>query len=89
MTRKQIDDIAIGIGLKDLSNHLQSILIKKGRGSFSSSHELLGVLLEEFEEFKTNVMNDSSDDEKCNELLDVAATALFGYVCYKEKGMDW
>ena len=89
MTRKQINNVAIGIGLKHLSDHLQSILIKKGRGSFSSSHELLGVLLEEFEEFKTNVMNNSSDDDKCNELLDVAATAIFGYICYKENGMEW
>lgn len=89
MIRKQIDNVAIDIGLSDLFKHLHLILAKKGRGSFSSSHELLGVLLEEFEEFKTNVMNNSSDDEKCNELLDVAATALFGYICYKEKGMDW
>lgn len=89
MTRKQITDESILNGIGDLINHLHDILNKKGKGSFSSSHELLGVLLEEFEEFKTNVMKNSSDDEKCNELLDVAATAIFGYVCYKEKGMEW
>lgn len=89
MSRKQISDDDVLGGVGDLLKHLTEVLAKKGKGSFSSSHELLGVLLEEFEEFKSDVMSNASEDNKCGELLDVAATALFGYICYKRKGMEW
>lgn len=57
---------------------------RDGHGPYASSHEALGVILEEFEEFKDAVK--ANDPEAAlKEATHLAATALRFYIEFKEK----
>jgi len=59
---------------------LQRRLDQKGYGTFLSTHEILGVLSEEFDEFEAAV-HKNNQEEVLKELMDVAVGAVFGCSC--------
>jgi NTP pyrophosphatase (non-canonical NTP hydrolase) len=61
---------------------------EKGRGIFMSSHETLGVLVEEIAEYRGEVRNNDSKKQR-DELLDIAVAALWGIVSLDSGKMDW
>ncbi|MCC6947591.1 MAG: hypothetical protein IT539_07460 [Bradyrhizobiaceae bacterium] len=63
-----------------------SLAIKKHGPTFASMHEAYAVILEELEEFKTEVFKKSHDRDRTNmedELIQVAASAIKGVITLK------
>jgi NTP pyrophosphatase (non-canonical NTP hydrolase) len=67
---------------------LESRLDQKGWGTFSSRHEILGILTEEFHELVEAVKSGDNVDVQ-SELVDIAVGALFGAVCIENNGTEW
>ena len=61
---------------------------EKGNLSFSSIHEILGVLTEEYEEFKKEVHANNHDNIEY-ELKDIIVSALWGLICLRNRKLDW
>lgn len=83
--RPEVTLQAIESGVADIAQKLLQRLEQKGRGSYASRHEILGILEEEYDEVLDAIRDDSrigfDDFEK--ELLDVAVAGLFGYICLR------
>lgn len=63
-------------------------LEEKGKGSFASRHEILGILEEEVYE-TTKAVHEETLDSLRRELLDVAVTGIFGVACIDAGTLDW
>lgn len=85
-----------------LKEKLEATLRSKGRGIFVSGHETVGVLNEELKEYEVLVFQPPKGsnwfdgelvknhfDQRADELLDIAVTALWGYVSEKSGKQDW
>ena len=68
-----------------LNLRMFSTLQKKGYGAFASSHEILGVLVEEEAEFEEAFSE--SVDRVVDELYDIAVVAIFGFASISY--LDW
>jgi hypothetical protein len=88
MARAEINKENIGGAIIQLNEHLSKILVKKGTKTFASRHEVMGLLLEEFNELERANHKDDNDEFKY-ELLDLAATAIFAIACVDQDTMDW
>ena len=71
VTEKQLES-SITLVLDELKKKIK----KKGPGAMISSHECLGVLDEEFDEFKVEVQKNDTDAQ-ITEAVDVALTAIW------------
>lgn len=79
--------------LASVKRKLEYRIAQKGPLSFTSNHEILGVVTEEFEELK-HAIHEKKRDDKYNEavreeLLDVAVACIFGLASQDAGGMDW
>lgn len=85
LNRPEVKEHDISQGVVDIVTKLKARLDKKGRGSYASRHEILGILEEEFLEAKEAIRKDGQEgyDEYTAELLDIAVGGLFGYICLK------
>jgi NTP pyrophosphatase (non-canonical NTP hydrolase) len=72
--------------VQELSSKIKSRLIEKGRGAFVSTHEILGIITEEYYELVDAVRSDVVDDVR-SELLDIAVGCIFGIACINENTM--
>ena len=88
MKRTQISTDAVLEAVKDLTNKLNYRLNQKGYGTFSSRHEILGVIQEEHNELIEAVTNLDLSEIK-QELLDIAVGAIFAIACINEETLDW
>lgn len=88
MPRESIDQDNVSNAINQLNEHLIKILSKKGTKTFASRHEVMGLLLEEFNELERANHKDDNDEFKY-ELLDLAATAIFAIACVDQDTMDW
>jgi len=75
-----IHETFLNDAIVQIQQHLAYTLNIKGSGSFVSTHELLGVITEEYYELieaahRGNVTNVHG------ELLDIAAACIFGVAC--------
>jgi phosphoribosyl-ATP pyrophosphohydrolase len=86
--RKQLNNGQVNQGIDELIKKLYSRLAQKGYGTFTSKHEILGVITEEYQEFVDAVHNKDYENMK-EELLDIAVACVFGYVCIEENTVDW
>jgi len=88
MARKSIEQVYVNKAIAQLKEHLIKILDRKGTKTFASRHEVMGLLLEEFNELER--ANHKDDDVEFKyELLDLAATAIFAIACVEQETMDW
>lgn len=85
--RLQITMSQTNAAVTELRGKLHERLKEKGYGSFASSHEILGILQEEFDEFKEAVHTNSALDLR-SELYDIAVGAVFGITCIDAGGLD-
>jgi uncharacterized protein YciW len=74
--------------LLQIDQHTSIILKEKGYGSFSSIHEISGVLAEEYHEAIEAVHRNDTLSLK-QELLDIAAVCQFAIACIDKKTLDW
>ena len=63
-------------------------LKEKGTGSFSSTHEIRGVMDEEFNELR-EAMHDKDMDAIAHELKDIFVAAVFGLACLRAGKLQW
>ena len=63
-------------------------LDQKGYGSWTSRHEVLGFLTEEYHE-ATEAVHSKSPEEIRAELVDIAVGCIFGIACIDAKTLDW
>ena len=66
--------------------NLEKRIKEKGPGSYAGRHEIAGVLLEEFDELRAVLQNDSRHGTKhfIAELSDIAVVCLFGIASLTE-----
>ena len=57
-------------------------IARHGNGCFASSHEILGIITEEYDELK-DAVHDNDRDQIIHELLDLAVPAVFAIACVK------
>ena len=86
--RPEIEQKLIEQVLKTVKRKIEYRLTQKGRGIFISSHETLGILSEEFNEFGAAVQS-NDPVYQTNELLDVAVAAVLGLTSIESGEMDW
>ncbi len=62
-----------------------------GDHTFSSRHEILGLVTEEFNELQDSIGNKSLGrwDEFREELIDLAVACVFGAACITNRSLDW
>ena len=88
MKRSQALDRMIVDAKNLITKHLNSKRIDKGDHLFMSTHEVLGVIVEEFDELKEAIhLNDKQKIQ--NELLDLIIASTWGLISLRSKKMDW
>lgn len=87
--RKQINNAEVILASEQILNHTESVLIEKGRGTFSSVHEILGVLEDKKSELLEAIQQKEEIDVIKDELLDIAEICLFGIACINSGTLDW
>jgi NTP pyrophosphatase (non-canonical NTP hydrolase) len=88
MERTQITEEQIDLAMQLLKEKLKFRLRQKGYGTFASTHEIAGVVDEEYRELKEAVHYNDLNNFK-EELLDVAVGAVFGVACVEAGTLDW
>lgn len=83
--RIEVDTKSINKSFKIIKDMLEKRLLQKGNFSFTSKHEFLGILTEEYYEIIEEIKNDhlqydeSVHMELCNEVIDLAVACIFYY----------
>lgn len=86
--RRQIPAERRRLAIKRVADRLEDRLIQKGQGTWSSRHEILGVVTEEYHEL-LEAVHSGRPEEIGNELEDLAVAAVFGLACLAEGSLDW
>ena len=84
--RQEIKNTQISNSVQELSSELVRRLKEKGSGAFVSTHEILGIVTEEYHELVDAVRSDVVDDVR-DELLDIAVGCIFGIASINENTM--
>lgn len=77
MVRDRISDDYIASAITEVSQHLGQMVRDKGDAAFVSSHEILGKLAEEFQEYMEAVRQNNYNTIR-KELIDIGVIVLFG-----------
>lgn len=88
MDRPQITVIDLDIAMKEVQLWMNKRREEKGSGSYSSTHEMRGVIDEEILELK-EAMHAKDYDAITHELKDVIIGAIFGLACLKSGKLQW
>ena len=88
MERQNISEELIDAAMTKLREGISHRLAQKGRGSFSSKHEILGIVTEEYHELVEAVHAGAMGDVSA-ELGDLAVAAVFGFACMHSGNVDW
>lgn len=88
MTRPKITAREIDSAIKEMQAWMFKRLNEKGNGSFSSIHEIRGMIDEEFNELR-EAMHNKDQDAIAHELKDVIVGALFALACLRSGKLDW
>jgi hypothetical protein len=75
--------------IRELKRHMAEVLDRKGTESFSSSHEVLGVVEDELSELVAAIQKKQPLNDVRHELLDLAETCIFAVACIDANTMDW
>jgi len=93
--RKEVTTHEIAIAMGESQDWLWERLKEKGRNSFSSTHELRGVMDEEFNELREEfnelreALHIGDQDKIVHELKDIFVVAVFGLACLKAGKLEW
>ena len=88
MNRTHIDKKVVSNALSRVGGKLNHRLLEKGQHTFSSRHEILGILDEEYHELNDAVRSGTKDELR-EELLDIAVAATFAVACLDADTLDW
>ena len=87
--RPKISDKQIRQEMINLNTALLIRLAEKGKGSFASSHEILGIITEEYQELIEAIHSNSGSINVVKELEDIAVACVFACACIKNDKLDW
>ena len=76
MERPQVNDASLLQAIENLTVGMGQRIEEKGRGAFTSNHEMLGIIAEEYHELIEAVRQNDPVDV-ANELSDIAVACLF------------
>lgn len=88
MKREIISKNALVQSIGEISDKTDYQMEKKGPGAWGSTHEVLGVITEEYWELQEAIKNNNMEEIK-KELMDIAVACHFGIACINEKTLDW
>ena len=86
--RKQVPPDVIDQALDAVRDQLRRRLEQKGYGTWSSSHEILGQVAEEYTEL-TLAVQAGDGRHVAHELTDIAVAGIFGVACLMNGSTDW
>ena len=89
--REKIDPQMITTSINEVEIKLKARLRQYGEGTFTSRHEILGIIDEEFDELKDAVREKGplKMENFKQELLDIAVSCVFGVACINSETLDW
>lgn len=89
--RLSIPEECVKRSMEELERNIKRRLEEKGRGSFASSHEILGIITEEYQELIQEITKHGEWKRVnvCNELMDIAVACVFGAACIEAGAVDW
>jgi hypothetical protein len=77
---------AIGLVVANLERRLK----EKGKGTFASKHEILGIIHEELFELTQAIhAHGGVHKEIADELSDIAVACIYGIACIEADALDW
>jgi molybdopterin converting factor small subunit len=88
MPRTQVTEEEIQKAIKLVLEALEGRLMQKGRGTFASTHEIYGVVAEEFDEL-TDELRKNNELDFAGELIDIAVGCIFGVASIHSQKTDW
>lgn len=86
MKRDIVNRIFVDEAIERTTQATFNRLLEKGYGSFVSTHEVFGVLAEEWYELK-KAMHENDVHQFHKELLDMAVGCIFGMACIEAFGI--
>ena len=86
--RQQITEQEVNEAVATIRYHLFRRLEQKGFGTWTSRHEILGFLTEEYHEAIEAVHSKTANEVKA-ELVDIAVGCIYGVACIDSKALDW
>lgn len=86
--RNSISDLTLHKVLDDIVILHKKRLLQKGDGAFKSSHEILGIISEEFDEMKDAVRKNDIANLR-EELLDIIVGCIHGICSIDQNELDW
>jgi hypothetical protein len=87
--RHQLTEDQLENAGKEIINKMRYRAAQKGMGVFASNHEILGYTTDEVNEYRDAVHGRLSDEQKVQELIDIAVCALWGIASIRSGGVDW
>ena len=88
MSRLLIPQEALEKSIKEISDKTDFRLKQKGYHAWQSTHEILGIITEEYWELQEAIKNNDINAIK-KELIDIGVACHFGITCINEKTLDW
>lgn len=86
--RQQLSHHELDKAIDIVAQALRFRAAQKGMGAMASSHEILGILSEEMQEYLDEVTANRPDGH-IRELTDIAVAAIFGIASIESGGVDW
>jgi len=88
--RVLIGDFAVDNAFADTKDLMDLMLQRKGRHTFASKHEALGLIEEERHELVCAIHeNKPLAHDVRKELLDIAVVCIFAVACIDADAMEW
>lgn len=88
-TRQQLSAEDLTKAICEVEEKLMFRANQKGFGTMASTHEILGIIDDEVQEYRDEVHAKSENEKKIEELKDIAVAAIFGIASIKSGGVDW
>jgi len=88
MDRPEYNPDILDLVFERVKDKLHYRLLQKGKGIYMSSHEILGIITEEYDEYKAEVRANNAFGQE-EELLDIAVGCVFGLASLLSNKMDW
>jgi hypothetical protein len=89
MPRRKVETEWIEYELEQFIKYLYDKIKEKGDMSFISTHEIDGVIDEEFREWKDEVRLNNGEHTKLQELSDIMVAAFWGIISIRQAGVEW
>jgi len=88
MERPEYKTVDLEIAFDMIKKMMEVRLLQKGKGIYMSSHEIKGVICEEWDEYKEAVKTNNTGDQY-DELVDIGVAVVFGIASMLSNKMDW